>query len=284
MGQHADIGSLLLAAARRVPRLDTQRERELVALYRDGDYAALGHLVIAKVHLAISRARALRGYGLQEDDLIQEGIVGLLEAAARFDVDREVPFGAYATWWIKATTMEYVLRNWSCVRIGLSDDQQLLFFNMRRLKARLLRDPSVDPATVRHAIAAATGASVRDVELMDARLSGDVHLNAPAPWDESGDAEIGDNLADSASLLSDFASDFDDDEREVALRAALGILDERERLVVQERWLVDEVAPLNALGEFLGVTAQTVKRIEVGALAKIQAAVFSSRAGRALAA
>lgn len=284
MGQIADIGGLLLAEARRAPRLNADRERELIALYRAGDHAALGHLIIANVRLALYQARKLRGYGLQEEDLIQEGIVGLLEAAARFDVDREVRFGSYAMWWIKSTTMEFVLRNWSCVRMAMGGEQNKLFFNLRRLKARLLRDPSVDPATVRQAIAAATGASMRDVELMEARLSGDVYLNAPAPWDEDGETEIGDSLADGASLLSDYASDIDADERELALREAMNALDERERLVIRERWLVDDVAPFAALAEFLGVTARAVKRIELAALAKVQATVFRSAAGRALAA
>ena len=282
MSQLADIGGLLLAEARRAPRLDIDQERELITLYRDGDHAAFGRLIIANVRLAISRARALRGYGLQEDDLIQEGIVGLLEAAARFDVDREVRFAAYAQWWIKATTMEFVLRNWSIVRTVMSGDQKTLFFQLRQMKARLLRDPSMDPSTVRTAIAAAVGVSLRDVEIMEARLTGDVHLNAPAPWDEDGEAEVGDSLADGASLLADFASDFDTDDREAALKAALATLDDRERLIVQERWLTEEVAPLAALGEFFGVTPQTVKRIEIAAIAKIQTAVFSGPAGSAL--
>ena len=283
MSRIADIGSLLLTEARRAPRLDVDRERELVALYRDGDHAAFGHLIIANVRLAISRARALRGYGLQEDDLVQEGIVGLLEAAARFDVEKGIRFAAYASWWIKSTTMEFVLRNWSIVRTAMSADQSRLFFKLRRLKARLLRDPSIDPAAVRTAIAAAARVPVREVEVMEARLSGDVCLNAPAPWDEDGEAEIGDNLADTASLLNDVASDIDQDQREMALRAALGTLDEREQLVVRERWLVDDVAPLTALAEFLGVTAQAVKRIELAAIAKLQSAVFSHPGGFAVA-
>lgn len=284
MAPRGDIGSLLLREVRLAPRLDAEGERELITLYRDGDHAAFGRLIIANVRLAIHRARMLRGYGLQEDDLIQEGIVGLLEAAARFDVDREIRFASYASWWIKAITMEFVLRNWSIVRTVMSGDQKTLFFKLRQMKARLLRDPSMDPSTVRTAIAAAAGVSVRDVEIMEARLSGDVHLNAPAPWDEDGEAEIGDNLPDEASMFSDLASDIDGDEREVALKAALGALDDRERLIVQERWLADDVASLSALGEFFGVTPQTVKRIEIDAIAKVRATVFASTAGHAMAA
>lgn len=179
--------------------------------------------------------------------------------------------------------MEFVLRNWSCVRVSMGDQQQRLFFNVRRLHAKLSRDPSVDYATIRQAIAAATGTSVRDVEIMQARLSGDVALNAPAPWDEDGNAEIGDNLADSASLLADVASDMDGDEREVALQQAMETLDEQERLVLKERWLVN-VASLGMLGEFLDITTKTVRRIELAAIAKLQAAVVGRPGGFLLAA
>lgn len=284
MGQYADIGGLLMAKARRAPRLDLDQERELVARYREGDHAAFGHLILANVRLAISQAHALRGYGLQTDDLIQEGVIGLLEAAARFNPDRGIPFGAYARNWIRSAAMEFVLRNWSCVRVSMGGHQKRLFFNVRKIKAKLLRDPSVDPATIRQAIAAATGTSVRDVELMEARLSGDVALNAPAPWDEDGNAEIGDSLADSASLLADVASDMDGDEREIALQEAMAMLDDQERLVLKERWLVDDVAPLGMLGEFLGVTTKTVRRIELAAIAKLQAAVVGRSGGFLLAA
>ena len=272
MATHADIGNLLLRAARNAPRLDADEERNLVLRYRDGDQAALGQLIIANVRLAIRRAAALRGYGLQDDDLVQEGIVGLLEAASRFDINRDIRFSAYASWWIKSTTMDFVLRNWSIVRTAITAEQKAMFFRLRGLKAKLLRDPSNDPATVHAAIAAAMGVPVRDVVLMDARLSsGDVHLNAPASWDEDGDAEIGDNLTASDTLLDDYAVGMiDADRRETAMRAALGELDDNERLIIQERWLTDAVAPLEALAEYLEISANKVKRIEIEAIGKLQ--------------
>lgn len=282
MNAHADIGQILLNAARAAPRLDADEERDLISAYRFGDFVALGRLVISNVRLALATARRLRGYGLPADDLVQEGIIGLIEAAARFDVDREIRFSTYAMWWIKSSAMDFVLRNWSMVRTAIGSDQEKLFFKLRGLKAKLLRDPSMDPSQVHAAIAAALGVSVRDVEVMDLRLAvGDVHLNAPAPWDEDGVAEIGDSFADPSTLQDETVTSFlDDGDREGALRKALADLDERERLVVQERWLTEDVAPLEALGEFLGITAGRVKKIEIAAIAKLQLLV----GGRQLAA
>lgn len=273
MTTHADIGPMLLRAARDAARLDIEEERALIALYRDGDQAAFGRLIIANVRLAISHAFKLRGYGLPIEDLTQEGIVGLLEAASRFDVDRGVPFSGYASIWVKASETDYVLRNWSIVKNGMTTEQKALFFRLRRMKAQLERDPSNDPSTIRAAIAAAMGVTVRDVVGMEARMTGDISLNAPAPWDEDGEAEIGDNLTASDTLLDDFAVGMiDADRRETAMLAALGELDDKERLIIQERWLTDDVAPLEALAEYLDISARTVKRIEIAAIGKLQLA------------
>lgn len=271
-----DVGQLLLRAARGVKLLSIDDEKALIGRYRSGDAAALGTLVIAHVRLAVSRARQLQNYGVPVEDLVQEGMVGLLEAAARFDVARDVRFSTYASWWVKATTYDYVLRNWSIVRGAMSTEHKALFFSLRRMKARLMRDPSASPSSVRAAIAAAMGVPLRDVEMMDARLSaGDVSLNAPARWDQDGEAEIVDGLADLASLDETGAADLlDDDRRGTELRSALDTLDDRERLIIEERWIAEDVAPLNALGEWLGITAEKVRRLEVDAIVKLRGAML----------
>ena len=105
----------------------------------EGDEAALHRLTAAHMRLVIAIAARFRHYGLPMADLVQEGHVGLLEAAARFEPEREVRFSTYATWWIRASIQDYILRNWSIVRGGTSSAQKALFFNLRRLRARLTR-------------------------------------------------------------------------------------------------------------------------------------------------
>ena len=121
--------------------LDAETELKLAYAWRDQrDEAALHRLINAYMRLAISMAAKFRRYGAPMNDLIQEAGVGLMKAADKFDPDRGVRFSTYAVWWIKASIQDYVMRNWSMVRTGSTSSQKSLFFNMRRVQARLERE------------------------------------------------------------------------------------------------------------------------------------------------
>ena len=125
------------------------------------------------MRLVIALAGRFRHYGLSPADLVQEGHIGLLEAAQRFEPERDVRFSTYATWWIRASIQDYVLRNWSIVRGGTSSTQKALFFNLRRLRARLARgEEAQNPNAAFQSIADALGVPRADVELMNSRLGG----------------------------------------------------------------------------------------------------------------
>ena len=117
--------------------LTREREQDLARRWRGaGDEAALHELVLAYMRLVISTATRFRNYGLPMSDLVQEGDVGLMQAAARFEPEREVRFSTYAAWWIRSAMQDYILRNWSVVRTGTTAAQKALFFNLRRLRAQ----------------------------------------------------------------------------------------------------------------------------------------------------
>ena len=165
--------------------LDAETELELARAWRNnGDEKALHRLVNAYMRLAISMAARYRRYGAPMPDLIQEAGVGLMKAAEKFDPDRGVRFSTYAVWWIKASIQDYVMRNWSMVRTGSTSSQKALFFNLRRVRAKLEREAGANGEELngyrlREMIAAEVGVPLRDVEMMDARLAGaDFSLNA----------------------------------------------------------------------------------------------------------
>jgi RNA polymerase sigma-32 factor len=116
--------SKMIRTAMRVPLLERDEEHELALRWKENrDQQAMNKIVVAHMRLVIAMASRFRNYGLPMNDVIQEGHIGLLEAVSRFDPDREVRFSTYATWWIRASIQDYVLRNWSIVRGGTSAAQ-----------------------------------------------------------------------------------------------------------------------------------------------------------------
>jgi len=269
----------MIRAAMAAPYLQRDEEYQLAVRWKDlKDQDALHRMTAAHMRLVISMASKFRHFGLSMNDLIQEGHVGLLEAAARFEPEREVRFSTYATWWIRASIQDYILRNWSIVRGGTSSAQKALFFNLRRLRARLSQgSESLASSEMYREIAQALNVSVGDVALMDSRLSGpDSSLNAPLMEDESGSADRQDFLVSDAPLPDEMVSSSIDDERRVIwLTDALDVLSDRELRIIRERRLQDDGATLEALGSELGISKERVRQIETRALEKLRAALLA---------
>ena len=283
--QLAGVRRQFVRAAMSARFLEREEERALAVSWKDnGDEAALHELAAAHMRLVISLAARFRHYGLPMADLIQEGHVGLLEAAARFEPERDVRFSTYATWWIRASIQDYILRNWSIVRSGTSSAQKALFFNLRRLRAKLARDGSNQGGNVAifQTIATALGVSAADVELMDTRLSApDMSLNAPVTdSDNSGQTERVEFLVDGNPLPDETVGEAIDSDRRVTwLREALKVLTERELRIVRERRLQEDAATLEALGGRLGISKERVRQIEGRAMEKLKRALAMSAMG-----
>lgn len=275
----------MVRAAMAAPYLDREEEQALARRWRDErDEAALHRLTSAHMRLVLAMAAKFRRYGLPASDLIQEGNVGLLEAANRFEPERDVRFSTYAAWWIRAAIQDYVLRNWSIVRGGTSSAQKALFFNLRRLRASLAQEKSeAGESEISAEIAAKLGVSVGDVELMTARLSGsDSSLNAPLFEGDGTSGERQDTLvADIAGTDETVGHLIDDERRHRWLNEALGVLDERELRIVRERRLDEAGETLEALGRRLGISKERVRQIEARALEKLRFALLAREPDRA---
>jgi RNA polymerase sigma-32 factor len=267
----------MIRAAMKAPYLDRGEEHELALRWKEHrDQDAMHRITTAHMRLVISMAMKFRYFGLSMGDLIQEGHVGLLEAAARFEPERDVRFSTYATWWIRASMQDYILRNWSIVRGGTSSAQKALFFNLRRLRARLAQGPeTMSGSALYKEISDALGVSEADVAMMDSRLSGpDTSLNAPLVDDGGGSADRMDFLVSDAPLPDEIVGETIDIERRSGwLKNALGVLNEREMRIIAERRLQDDGATLEALGETLGISKERVRQIESRALEKLKSAL-----------
>ncbi len=257
--------------------LDAETELRLAYAWRDErDEQALHRLITAYMRLAISMASKFRRYGAPMNDLIQEASLGLMKAADKFDPDRGVRFSTYAVWWIKASIQDYVMRNWSMVRTGSTSSQKSLFFNMRRVQARLEREAAAEGKTLeghelRRMIAEEVGVPLHDVEMMEGRLSGsDYSLNATQSAEDEGREWIEALEDDSMQADERVENSHDTETLRHWLLSALSNLNERERFIVRERKLREEPRTLESLGDELGLSKERVRQLEAAAFGKMR--------------
>ncbi|MCF1709144.1 RNA polymerase factor sigma-32 [Tabrizicola sp. J26] len=263
--------------AMRAELLDAETELKLAYAWRDQrDEQALHRLVTAYMRLAISMAAKFRRYGAPMNDLIQEASLGLMKAADKFDPDRGVRFSTYAVWWIKASIQDYVMRNWSMVRTGSTSNQKSLFFNLRRVQAKLEREAAqrgekLDTHQLRELVAREVGVPLADVEMMEGRLAGsDFSLNATQSSDEDGREWIESLEDDSDQAEARVERTHDVARLREWLVTAMQGLNRRERFIVAERKLRDDPRTLESLGEELGLSKERVRQLEAAAFSKLR--------------
>ena len=255
------------------PILEREHEFDLARRWRDDqDEAALHELIEAYARFVVRIAWRFRGYGLPIGDLVQEGNIGLMEAAARFDPERATRFSTYASWWIMAAIQDYVLRHNSMVRVATTPVQRRLFFNLRRARAQMATGPDGSlTAEDRERVAEALGVTPIDVSRMEAHLGGpDASLNAAVSQQQDGGGEQQDFLPDEGPSPEELAlTSVDGDIRSAWLHDALDELSPREREIITHRFLDDEKQTLAEIGDSFGVSKERVRQIEAKALSKL---------------
>ena len=267
----------LTRTAMKAELLDAETELELAYAWRDQrDEAALHRLITAYMRLAISMAGKFKRYGAPMNDLIQEAGLGLMKAADKFDPDRGVRFSTYAVWWIKASIQDHVMRNWSMVRPGSTSSQKSLFFNMRRVQARLEREATamgetLDKHQLRQMISTEIGVPLHDVEMMEGRLSGsDYSLNATQSAEDEGREWIEALADESAQAAERVEESHDTAQLRNWLLTAMQGLSEREQFIVRERKLRDPARTLESLGDELSLSKERVRQLEAAAFGKMR--------------
>ena len=268
------VGSLdaYIQAVGAIPVLSKSDEQALATRFRDqGDLDAARDLVMAHLRFVVHIAKGYTGYGLPLNDLIQEGNVGLMKAVKRFDPSYDVRLVSFAVHWIRAEIHEFVLKNWRIVKVATTKAQRKLFFNLRKAKKTL----SWLSAEETDAVAKDLGVSAKEVTEMEKRLHSRDAMFDPAP-----DADDDHNFTPAAYLPSPDADparqveadDFNDD-ASTRMRAALDILDDRSRRILQERWLTETKMTLHELADEFGVSAERIRQLEVNAIKKLRNAM-----------
>ena len=272
-----------LAEINKFPMLDADKEYMLAKRYREtGDIEAAHELTTSHLRLAAKVAISFRHYGLALSDLISEANIGLMQAIKKFDPDKGFRLATYAIWWIKAAVSEFILKSWSLVKIGTVATQKRLFYNLHKIKSRLglYGETSLNDETAEQ-IAAELGVSKRDVVEMEQRLSGDSSLNATLSHDSTtnyqdmltdGEETIEDKLGESQEMFL----------KKKLLKEALATLSDRERQIVQKRFLTDNPETLENLGAEFHISRERVRQIETKAYQKVSKVIHTNAAKYAL--
>jgi RNA polymerase sigma-32 factor len=264
-----------IAAAMDAPFLEREYEQELGRRWRDDkDETALHELIESHARLVVRIASRYRSSSIPLGDLVQEGNIGLMEAALRFDPDRNTRFSTYATWWIVRMIRNYMMRNASIVRVATTPSQRRVYFNLWRLRAKAQTTPSgtmTDEDRAR--IAAELDVPLSDVERIDIHFARpDQSLNLTVGEDDS--IELQDLVADVRPSPETVVAGRRDRKVQVEwLHEAMDRLSDRERRVIESRFLGDDKTTLAEIGEDFGVTKERIRQIERQALIKLRAAM-----------
>ena len=272
-----------LAEINKFPMLDADKEYMLAKRFQEtGDIEAAHELTTSHLRLAAKVAISFRHYGLALSDLISEANIGLMQAIKKFDPDKGFRLATYAIWWIKAAVFEFILKSWSLVKIGTVATQKRLFYNLHKIKSRLglYGETSLNDETAEQ-IAEELGVSKRDVVEMEQRLSGDSSLNATLSHDSTTNYQ--DMLTDGKETIEDKLGESQEMFlKKKLLKEALATLSDRERQIVQKRFLTDNPETLENLGAEFHISRERVRQIETKAYQKVSKAIHTNAAKYAL--
>jgi RNA polymerase sigma-32 factor len=263
-----------LQEIRKFPLLEPEEEYMLAKRWVDHEDTEAAHrMVTSHLRLAAKIAMGYRGYGLPQAEVISEANVGLMQAVKRFDPEKGFRLATYAMWWIRASIQEYILRSWSLVKLGTTSAQKKLFFNLRKAKARIgaLEEGDLRPENVAQ-IAHDLGVTEEEVISMNRRLSGgDASLNAMVGSDGESATQWQDWLEDEdANQAGDYEERDEMEARREMLAAAMDVLNEREKDILVQRRLQDDVVTLEDLSAQYDVSRERIRQIEVRAFEKLQ--------------
>jgi RNA polymerase sigma-32 factor len=250
------------------PILTPEEEHNLaVKLYENHDLSAARELVLSHMRFVAFIAHGYKGYGLEQEDLIQEGTIGLMKAVKRFNPNKNVRLASFAVYWIRAEIHEFIFKNWKIVKVATTKAQRKLFFKLKKAKSHIYNSLNSDQADQ---IANDLGVRRKDVLEMESRLqfndvtfenSNDEDSNAPEQYLTNENVQTPEQL-----LLTDDSNK----NQQQQLYKALSSLDDRSLDILQSRYLQEEKTTLHTLADKYNVSAERIRQLEIKAMQKIK--------------
>ena len=257
-----------LAEIRKYRFLTKEEEFKLAVKYREeGDLDAISKLVMANLKIAVVISMEYKNLGMNLMDLIQEGNLGLMQAVKKFDPYRDIRLVTYATWWIRAYILRYIMNNWRLVKIGTTQAQRKLFFNLMKEKARLESlGYEVGPKLIAHGL----GVKEKEVVEMDIRL-GNRELSLDEPLREDSDSPLLSIIPSNEAPIDEKLAD---EEVSTLLREKIAefskTMNERDLAILQNRILSESPKSLNAMGEAYGISKERVRQLEENIIKRLR--------------
>ena len=262
----------LIELSKKASILEKQEEFELINDWRDNKTPrSLQKILNSYLRLAVSYARKYSSYGLPIDDLIHEGVLGIMHALEKFDTSKDFRLSTYASWWIRASIQDYILKNWSVVRTGSTASQKALFFNLKKIKQQI-NDVSREFMGQNEINKVSNMLNVKsiDIQNMESRLTGgDLHLNQKVDSDSEND--LISLLADERQNPEETFEEFNDKNiKKDFINKAIDTLNDREKTIIRLRKFREKSITLDELGQKLKISKERVRQIETKALEKLK--------------
>ena len=262
----------LIELSKKASILEKDEEFELINDWRDNKTPrSLQKILNSYLRLAVSYARKYSSYGLPIDDLIHEGVLGIMHALEKFDTSKDFRLSTYASWWIRASIQDYILKNWSVVRTGSTASQKALFFNLKKIKQQI-NDVSREFMGQNEINKVSNMLNVKsiDVQNMESRLTGgDLHLNQKV--DNETENDLMSLLADERQNPEETFEEFNDKNiKKDFINKAINTLNEREKTIIHLRKFREKSITLDELGQKLKISKERVRQIETKALDKLK--------------
>ena len=262
----------LIELSKKASILEKEEEFYLINDWRDNKTPkSLQKILNSYLRLAVSYARKYSSYGLPIDDLIHEGVLGIMHALEKFDTSKDFRLSTYASWWIRASIQDYILKNWSVVRTGSTASQKALFFNLKKIKQKI-NDVSREFMGQKEINEVSKMLNVKSLEIqnMESRLTGgDLYLNQKV--DNETENDLMSLLADDRQNPEESFEDFNDKNiKKDFINKAIDALNDREKTIIRLRKFIEKSITLDELGHKLKISKERVRQIETKALEKLK--------------